>query len=205
SYLNEYGADYGGFVLFCPKSPRNVCLERAKEIIAALNPGIGKVAVCVNITISQANAIADAGFDILQLHGAMFPEVCMNARLPIWRALTPEDEVGLKLALRQRKIEALLFDAPEPGGGETFDWEAGGGILSQEGEGDLLQGKKLFLAGGLTPENVAEALDRFHPFGVDVSSGVEWEGLPKGSGKDPEKIKKFIEAVREWDKKKTQS
>ncbi len=189
AYLKEFGADYAGFVVFFPKSKRNVSLEQAALIMKELPPGIKRVAVGVNLTISQANAIADHGFDILQLHGAMFPEVAMNSRLPIWRAVKPGEAGEIRLGLRHPKIEAFLLDGEVPGSGQAFDWEQS--WLPDLGE------KKLILAGGLTPENVEEGIRYFHPFAVDCSSGVEWADKPAGSGKDPEKIRKFIEVVRQ--------
>ncbi len=111
AYLNEYGADFAGFVLFYPKSPRNISIDRAERLFEDLDPHIRKVAVCVNVTIAQANAIADAGFDILQIHGSMFPEVAMNSRIPIWKAISEGSEGELNLCRRQPKVEGILLDA----------------------------------------------------------------------------------------------
>ncbi len=196
--LNETGADYAGFVLFYPKSPRNISLEAAKPIMAMLDKRISSVAVCVNPSISQVNAIIGAGFDLLQIHGQLFPEVAMNSRIPVWKVCAGGEEGELRFAMRQPAVQAVVLDAGTPGSGRAFDWERARELLP-------LMEKPMVLAGGLTPENVREGLSFFHPFCVDTSSGVEWEDRPKGSGKDPERIRRFIEAVREWDIKKTQS
>ncbi len=194
AFLNDGKVDYAGFVVFYPKSPRNVSLDRAKEIMAELDPGIVRTAVCVNPSIGQVNALAGAGFQLLQVHGQLFPEIFLNSSLPVWKAFNGENPGEVKLCERLPKVEAFLLDAKRPGSGAAFDWDEIAGLVRNTK-------KKIVLAGGLDPENVTEGLSFWKPWCVDVSSGVEWKDSPKGSGKDPERIRRFVEAVREWDEK----
>lgn len=186
--LARYGADLAGMVLFFPKSKRNISLEQAKGIMAVLDHGIRSVAVTVSPTLAQVALIRKAGFDRIQIHGELRPEVLAAAGLPIIRALSVEQE-GFKEACDRLdgdpRVEAFLFDAAKPGSGRTFDWSRMDKVSRC--------GKPFFLAGGLNPDNVAEAIRYLRPDGVDVSSGVEYGAA---RGKDPEKVKAFIKAAR---------
>lgn len=219
-WLNALGADYAGFV-FYEKSKRNVSLMDAMVIKKCLNPSVKTVAVTVSPTVRQLRAIEIAGFDILQVHKELSLEVLRECQLPIWRALNigafsdvlkPEaDSVQTegelvcvdqakagemengqaeRRRLEQERIEAYVLDGVEFGSGKTFDWNSGSVAQIRALFGD----KKLVLAGGLTPSNVAEGIEIFRPDIVDVSSGVEKES---GRGKDNEKIDQFIRKVRE--------
>ncbi len=193
-YLNECGVDYAGFV-FYPPSRRNVTIEQAREIASALNNGIRKVAVLVSPDAYDIDRIQNVGFmDILQIHKELSPQVAGKAALPIWRALNigsvSDTDHLTELAYshipdeHRHKIEAVLADAPDFGSGRTFDWKEGH-------RPEALKDMRFVLAGGLTPDNVAEGIRIFGPDTVDVSSGVEGE-----NGKDADLIRDFVYAVR---------
>ncbi len=181
SYISAKDVAFMGMVLFFPKSKRNISIEEAKEIMAAADQNIKKVAVAVSPTLTQVKEIEAAGFDYLQIHGTLKEEVLEETEIPIIRAYNGAGEAS-EVSLR---IAAYLFDAAEPGSGKTFDWAA----LSQ-----LKRDKPWFLAGGLTAENVGKAIAVVHPDVVDISSGIEYTDRP---GKDPKKIVAFIRAVKE--------
>ena len=185
AYLNAYGADFAGFVLYYPKSKRNNAIARAEEIMGKLKPSIKRVAVVVSPTEAQIREISQAGFDYIQIHGTLDENLLSAIPLPVLRAFNVKDMAKYAKYGRHRQIAGYVFDAAEPGSGSTFDWN----ILQQVPR----DGKLLFLAGGLHPGNVAQAIRAVRPDGVDVSSGVEYQEMP---GKDPDKIKKFISAAR---------
>jgi Phosphoribosylanthranilate isomerase len=183
--LNEAGVDYAGFVLFCPKSRRNTEIEKAKEIMGYLDPQIQTVAVVVEPSEEQLLEIAEAGFDLVQIHGRILEEVLSQTKIPVLRAFNVSDLSEFSRFEEMEHVAGYVFDAQKPGSGRVFDW-----TLLKE----LPQTKKLtFLAGGLDADNVREALAATKVDGVDTSSGVERAG---GAGKDPEKIRSFVEAVR---------
>ena len=184
-YLMENQVDFAGFVVFFPKSRRNVSLGQAKEIMVSLPEGIQKVAVTVSPTAEQVCQIEEAGFDYVQVHGELSKEVLEVVKLPVLKAFNITDMESYGTFRDCKKIAGYVFDAAEPGSGKSFDWE-----LVKKLPRD---GKLFLLAGGLCAENVARAIRVLHPDGVDVSSGVEYEGRP---GKDPQKIKEFCMAVR---------
>lgn len=182
-YLAKARPDYAGMILFFPKSKRNISLERAGELRRKMPEGIQTVAVTVSPTVEQVDAIRDAGFSYLQVHGVLSGEVLERLdrmghpekmevpdmrKLKLIRAFqgAGEEEIAEIQELQNHEsLAAFLFDAKEPGSGRTFDWEKipGRGILK----------KPFFLSGGLTPGNVRQAVRAVHPDGVDVSSGVE--------------------------------
>lgn len=189
-YLNRNHVDFAGFVLFFEKSRRNLTIEQAKPIMAALSTEIKKVAVTVSPTVEQVRQIREAGFDFVQVHGALEPEI--PDVMPVLKAFNLTDMDRFAEYEKCAGIRGYVFDAAEPGSGKTFDWN----LLKE-----LPRGEKLFLlAGGLHAENVAEAIRAVQPDGVDVSSGVEYS--PKSGGtqrrvKDPERIDAFVRSVRE--------
>lgn len=179
AYIESLPVDFMGMVLFFPKSKRNISIEQAKKIIEAAPEEIHKVAVVVSPTLEQVREIERAGFDFIQIHGTMAEDLWENIHLPVIRAYNGETGA----VEENDQIFAYLLDAASPGSGKVWDWKA---VSSFDAKG-----KNIFLAGGLTPENVAEAIQTVHPYGVDVSSGVErTEG-----GKDQEKISKFVKEV----------
>ena len=183
-YLNENHVDFAGMVLFFPKSKRNISIEQAKEIMAALDASIKRVAVVVSPSIEQIRQIEAAGFDYIQIHGEI-PETEAAIAIPILKAFNVSDMNSYEKYHNDSRIAGYVFDAIEPGSGKTFDWRLVDNIPRDE--------KLLLLAGGLNPDNVHMAIEAVHPDGVDVSSGVENDD---GAGKNPEKIRAFATAVK---------
>ena len=183
------GADALGFV-FHRASPRCVEPGQAREIIRNLPPLVTPVGVFVNRGIQEVRRIAEeCGLQALQFHGDESPEYCDWFRLPVIKAVRVRGPESLE-EVRDYAVGAVLLDAYDPsaagGTGRSFDWEWGRGAAPH---------RPLILAGGLTPENVAEAVAAAAPFGVDVSTGVE--STP--GRKDPAKVRAFAEAVRRAD------
>lgn len=187
-YLNENHVDFAGMVLFFPKSKRNISIEQAMEIMAALDASIKRVAVVVSPSIEQVRQIEAAGFDYVQIHGEI-PETETEAEaaiaIPILKAFNVSDMGSYEKYHNDSRIAGYVFDAIEPGSGKTFDWKLVDNIPRDE--------KLLLLAGGLNPDNVRMAIEAVHPDGVDVSSGVENDD---GAGKNAEKIHDFVAAVK---------
>ncbi len=189
-YLNKYGADYAGMVLFFPKSKRNIDLSQAKKIIDALEPSIKKVAVVVSPTLKQAKDLCLLGVDIIQVHGKLDMAVYDLISVDIWKAFNIKDMDQYLSYVSLDKIKGFVFDSAEPGSGQAYDRS----ILSKIQR----PADKLFiLAGGLRDKNVAQAIADTAPDVVDVSSGVEYTEAP---GKDPDKVAAFITAVHEKNK-----
>ena len=172
-------------VLFFPKSKRNITIEQAKEIMKSLSSKIQKVAVVVSPSALQIKEIQEAGFDIVQIHGQVFPEALGILQIPFLRAFNVDNMQEWERYEAEPKCIGYVFDAVKPGSGETFDWSSIPNLPED--------GKLYLLAGGLNPDNVGSAVVAMHPYGVDVSSGVESDS---GMGKDPEKIEAFVKAVR---------
>lgn len=187
-YLNENHVDFAGMVLFFPKSKRNISIEQAMEIMAALDASIKRVAVVVSPSIEQVRQIEAAGFDYVQIHGEI-PETETEAEaaiaIPILKAFNVSDMGSYEKYHSDSRIAGYVFDAIEPGSGKTFDWKLVDNIPRDE--------KLLLLAGGLNPDNVRMAIEAVHPDGVDVSSGVENDDK---AGKNPEKIHDFVAAIK---------
>lgn len=184
----ELGAQALGFV-FYPQSPRYVTPEQARGIIRQLPPLVGTVGVFVDEEPATVREIASlAGLDWIQLHGKESPEYCRALGRRVIKGFPVKgEEIFSELGEYQGAVQAFLLDAYKPGTpggtGETFDWE-------------LARRAKTFgpiiLAGGLTPENVGQAIRVAQPAAVDVASGVE----ASPGKKDPEKLKAFFLAVR---------
>lgn len=182
--VNELRPDLVGMVLFFEKSKRNLTIRQAGELLSLLSPEILPVAVMVSPSPEQAKSAQEAGFAYLQIHGEITPGVLSQTSIPILKAFNLSDLDQLERYQKDPRIAGYVFDAAEPGSGKTFDWT----MLSQIPR----SGKLCFLAGGLTPENVAEAIRTVHPDGVDVSSGIEYG---ERQGKDPEKARRFLQAL----------
>ena len=182
--LNENHVDFAGMVLFFPKSKRNISIEQAMEIMAALDTSIKRVAVVVSPSIEQVRQIEVAGFDYIQIHGEI-PQTESAIAIPILKAFNVSDMGSYEKYHNDSRIAGYVFDAIEPGSGKTFDWRLVDNIPRDE--------KLLLLAGGLNPDNVRMAIEAVHPDGVDVSSGVENDD---GAGKNPDKIRAFAAAVK---------
>lgn len=186
----EYGVDAIGLVF--AKSPRQVNPETARLIVRAVPPFVQTVGVFVNESPRRIrDIVAHCGLDLVQLHGEEKPDVC-EALAPravkAARVRTCEDIEAL--SAYNGMVRAFLLDAWSPdthgGTGQTFDWS----IVTEAGKA---LAEPVILAGGLNPQNVAHAVEQVRPWGVDVSSGVE---ISPGR-KDMEKIRRFVEAVRE--------
>ena len=186
----EAGADALGFVFYA-KSQRCIEPTVAKRIIAQLPPFVLPVGVFVNHDRDTVrNVFDECGLAFAQLHGDETLGFCESLGRPILRALRLRDR-GSLLALAEYKgrmgVRGFVVDAFSTqaygGTGQTVDW-----ALAHE----VAQASPVILAGGLTPDNVQEAIQHVQPYGVDVSSGVE---LNPGQ-KDHEKIRTFTEAVR---------
>jgi phosphoribosylanthranilate isomerase len=181
----QAGADLIGFVF--AESRRKTGVALAANISSAV-PGPGKVGVFVNQKITEVREIADrCRLDYIQLHGGESQEYCRALNRPVIRAL----RVGFDFTpavVAACTEEWLLLDSfvpGRPGGtGIAFDWEEARKRIGQPPQ-------KFLVAGGLTPENVSEAIRILRPDGVDVSGGVETDGA-----KDNEKIRNFIAAAR---------
>lgn len=190
----EAGAAYVGFVFF-GKSPRNVTIPEAAVLSRAVPPGVAKVALVVDAQDAFLQELTDAvGLDMLQLHGgesvARVSDVRQRFGLPVMKAVGVADESDLDALQAYGAVaDQLLIDAKPPtgadlpgGNGLSFDWR-------------LIAGRRFacpwMLAGGLTPQNVAEAIALTGARQVDVSSGVE--SAP--GVKDIAAIRAFIEAA----------
>lgn len=184
--INKELPDYAGIVMFYPKSKRNRTKEQAQKLLSLLNPAVTAVAVLVSPTKAQIQEISDSGFGLLQIHGTLSDDVLAACSLPVWKAFNLSDLPDISRFGNCPRITGYVFDAAEPGSGRTFDWNQ---LKSLPQDGRLR-----ILAGGLTPENVITARKAVSPDVVDVSSSVEFtDGRP---GKDPEKVKKFIDNAR---------
>jgi phosphoribosylanthranilate isomerase len=183
AYANRLLPDYIGFI-FAKKSRRYLTPETAAQLKARLDGRIKAVGVFVDAPAAEIAALAQAGtIDLVQLHGhedaAYIRALRESVSLPLIQAFrvdTPDD-------LRRAEASAadyILLDNGAGGTGERFDWS-----LLQE------MRRPFFLAGGLDADNAAEAIAQTHPFAVDVSSGVETDGV-----KDFEKMKAFVQAVQ---------
>lgn len=180
-YLNKNKVDFAGFVLFFPKSKRNISIEKAEQIMAELDENIKKVAVIVSPDESEIQQINGSGFDYVQIHGEIKDRLLEQISKPVFKAFNIKDIKNIHKYQNNAKIVGYVFDAAAPGSGKVFDWS----ILN-----DIKRDAKTFiLAGGLNDSNVREAIKLVNPDVVDVSSGVEYDS---GRGKDPEKIKQFI-------------
>lgn len=185
----DAGADAVGLNFWRP-GRRYVPPEVARQIARALPPFVGKVGVFVDEDPEKVRQIAAlVGLDALQLHGAETPDVCAAFDLPVIKSIKIRGPDSL-VDLGRYRVAAFLFDtdvpgAAAPGGsGQTFDWS----LAARAREAG-----PVILSGGLTPENVEEAIRQARPYAVDVASGVETDGE-----KDPAKIRAFVARVNAW-------
>ena len=182
----EFGADAVGFV-FYKSSARCVKPETVKRIIAGLPPFVVTVGVFANTGEADIRVIVDeCGLDRIQLQGDEGPDLCRRLGRRVIKAIRVRGGSSLDEMARYA-VRAYVLDTFREGQlggtGEAFDWS-----LASRAK----KFGRIILAGGLTPENVQDAINQVRPYGVDVSSGVE-ECLGK---KDHSKIKRFIEAAK---------
>ena len=180
------GADALGFVFF-EKSPRFISPQKAAAIIRDLPPLVQTVGLFVNEEADQVNWTTDfCGIDLVQLHGEEDPDYCLGVNRRVIKAFRVKDSSSLA-GIKRYQVSGFLLDAwssaVHGGTGQSFDWD----LAKVTGVAD-----RLILAGGLTPENVAEAVRTVAPYGVDVSSGVE--STP--GRKDPDKVREFIRRAK---------
>jgi phosphoribosylanthranilate isomerase len=181
----DAGADLMGFVF--AESKRRIDMEKAVEIGQQVK-GVGKVGVFVNRPLKEVQEIAQCcQLDFVQLHGEETPDYCQSVGRPVIKAF----RVGRDFSIEKCKaypVEWILLDSFTPGQyggtGITFNWQSIRSFASQ-------LPSPVMIAGGLTPENIEEAIFTLSPKGIDVSGGVETNGK-----KDVEKIRKFIIAAR---------
>ena len=178
----EGGADAVGFI-FYKKSPRSVTMKTVREIVLELPPFVDTVGVFVDETAEQINKIADyCNLDIIQLHGDESPTFCKKIRRKVIKAFRIKDMQSVK-KLSSFQVSGFILDTFSEnlhgGTGKVFDWNL------------ALPAKKfgpVIMAGGLTPNNVQQAVRQIRPYGVDVCSGVESEpGI-----KDHKKVRAFL-------------
>jgi phosphoribosylanthranilate isomerase len=226
----DAGADAVGFV-FYEKSPRCVSVEKAREIVAKLPESVEKVGVFVDKDVNPVDVFLKVRLSVIQAYqtkegiagnatghwtnavsrGLLPPTAKFVMAYPMSLFDNPVSEIEslwVRPAESRKKarsavssargtFDTLLLDSGnvlQPGGtGKPFDWMQAATISESMRRVDL----KLIVAGGLNPNNVGEAIETLHPWGVDVASGVE--AAP--GKKDPEKVRAFVRAVREMDRK----
>jgi len=183
----DYGADALGFVFF-DQSPRYIPYEKAAAIIRKLPPFVTAIGVFVNESPEYIEkTVSMTGIDVIQLHGSEFPKDFILSRRVIKAIRVKSLESLDPLIHFKDRVSAFLLDTYTQdllgGTGQIFNWD-----IAVEAK----QFGRIILAGGLTPDNIAEAVRWVRPYGVDVSSGVE---LEKGK-KDHKKLQHFIERAR---------
>jgi phosphoribosylanthranilate isomerase len=197
AHLAAAGADLIGLNLW-PRSPRHVEPGRAADLAAAAraaNPGIVVVAIFVDPTPAEVEIALDRiGIDVAQFHGDEPPALVDRFAVRAIKAFAPTTAAEIGPAAGRFTVRRFLLDTPSAargGTGQLGDWA----LAAEARERLAATGRHLFLAGGLAPDNVAQAIARVRPFGVDVASGVE-----RAPGiKDPARVDAFIAAVRRAD------
>ena len=184
-YVNTAKPDWCGFILNFPSSRRNVTPEQARALRAGLDPDIRPVGVFVDRPVEEVAALLNSGvISVAQLHGRED-----NAYISVLRTLAPGCVVWRAFQLRSQAdlaaadasgADLVLLDNGR-GTGQTFDWSLAGSVH-----------RPFLLAGGLTPESIPRTVAALRPYGLDLSSGVETDGV-----KDPAKIQAAVTAARE--------
>ena len=176
------GVDAIGFVLWA-KSPRGVGVNRVASLVRVLPPDVTPVGVFVAATEEEIRRATEAGIRVVQIHGG--GDRGWVAPAPIWMATSTEVDLS-----STPEDVTLLLDTQDPdrhgGSGRTINWDRAAEIAAR---------RRVMLAGGLTPANVAQAIRQVRPYGVDVASGIE----ERPGVKNAQAMKAFIAAVREAD------
>jgi len=185
-FASELGADALGFI-FVKTSPRYINPSTAQNIISALPPFVTPVGVVADAIHDEIlELIEEAGVRCVQFHGNELPEQLTDLPVPIYKSFRVNNEFNLQTLLRY-KVSAFLLDTYIEGilggTGKTFDWEI---AVKAKTYG------RIILAGGLTPENIAEAARKVQPYAVDVNSGVE--SAPRK--KDKNKLGQLFKIIR---------
>ena len=188
--VNRYQPDYAGFILNFPKSFRNITPEQANRLRSKLSDSIPAVGVTVNQPVETvAHFLKHGIIDIAQLHGQEDEAYIRRLRTltdkPLIQAFRVDTAQDVQAA-EASGADMVLLDSGRGGTGQAFDWELVRRVR-----------RPYLLAGGLNPASVGQAMDMLHPFGVDVSSGIETDGK-----KDMEKMRAFVYAVRGKDEMK---
>lgn len=182
-------------LIFVPKSPRCLTLERAASLRSRIPPPMQAVALVMDQPRETIAAIVETlAPDVLQFHGAESDEFCASFGLPFFKTIamggSPSDNEVLARCAEYSSAYAWLFDGHAAGGqggsGQCFDWTRLAALASE---------KPFLLAGGLNPANVAQAIKTANPWGVDLASGIE--SAP--GVKDHKKMRAFVQAVRNID------
>lgn len=203
--VNTYLPDYIGFVLFFPKSKRNISIEQAKQLLEKVDEKIETVAVVVSPTTEQVKQIEEVGFNYIQIHGTVTDEVYEQCKLPILRAFNVSDLDKLEEYEAKDKIKGYVFDSKTPGSGKTFDWSLLDDIRRKQktvaSNNDVSNKdtkKMIFLAGGIDEMNVKRAISEVAPDVIDLSSAVEKTSDDETfHGKDSEKIRIIVTMVHD--------
>lgn len=182
----EFGASAIGMV-FWPESPRFVDPKKAAMLRSVLPPSVIPVGVFVDQSVSYVRRVAEiVHLGAIQLHGCESYVYCQSIGLPIIRAVSVENGKMMTALSDVPETATVLLDAHDPvkkgGTGKSIDWESARSVA---------RSRKIILSGGLRPETVALGVKTVHPFGVDVSSGVEqYPGR-----KDPARLRSFFKAL----------
>ena len=182
----DSGADFLGFI-FYSKSPRAVSPEMVASIVSSLGRGVRAIGVFVNESPERVSAIVSAcGLYAAQVHGDELAADFSGLAIPLWRAMRMESGVAIPDPA-EWPADRYVIDAAVPGQyggtGVTADWDAAASVANAH---------CVMLAGGLSPENVGEAIRRVRPMGVDVSSGVEAEP----GRKDHDAVRAFVTTAK---------
>ena len=183
-YVNEVRPDWCGFVVNFPKSHRNLSPDQVRALRRGLDGAVTPVGVFVDQPVEEVTALLNDGtISIAQLHGHEDGDYIRTLRNaapghPVWKAFKVQGPGDLETA-NASPADLVILDNGY-GTGETFDWSLAGGVT-----------RPFLLAGGLTPENIPDATHLLHPYGLDISSGVETE-----KRKDLAKIRAAVTAAR---------
>lgn len=181
-YVNAARPDWCGFIINFPKSHRNCAPDQVRALRRGLDSAVTPVGVFVDQPVEAVAALLNDGtISVAQLHGHEDAAYIAALRAaapghPVWKAFKVRGPEDLEAA-NASPADLVILDNGY-GTGETFDWSLAGGVA-----------RPFLLAGGLTPENIPEAIQLLHPYGLDISSGVETE-----KRKDPAKIQAAVDA-----------
>ena len=183
-YVNEARPDWCGFIIDFPKSHRNVTPDQVRALRAGLDPAVTPVGVFVDRPVEDVAALLrDGTLSVAQLPGHEDAAyiAALRAAVPccvVWKAFKVRFTADLEAA-NASTADLVILDNGY-GTGETFDWSLAGGVS-----------RPFLLAGGLTPENIPQAIAALHPYGLDLSSGVETD-----KKKDPDKMRAAVAAAK---------
>ena len=208
-YLNVLKPEYIGFVF--TNSKRQITGIKAQTLVKKLNKSIKTVGVFKNSAINEIlDTLNEINLDVIQLHGIedekfiLSLKANINDNIKVWKAISIKDTENLKkyiANIKRMQIDNLIIDGDNPGSGETFSLDEINVVLPYEynlnnENKQIVKNNNFFLAGGITPENVIERIEKVKPIGVDVSSGVEIIDVNGARTKSFDKMKTLIEAVR---------